>query len=391
MLHIGRTLDSNEDVYIDVSKSRVILICGKRGSGKSYTLGVLVEEVFKTKESIVLIIDPMGIYHTISLPNNEQEQLVWKWGASPKGLPVTVVVPGNPEFRYGGEDIIREMSNRGVRFQPLRINPSDISPEGWCDSFGFSINEPLGIALHKAIRKCKSRYRNEFFISNIVESIELDTRAANQTKDALINRLESAREWDMFEESKYREFWETLDPGSINVLDLSTIDSGRYGRRPLVVSVLCKDLFIKRTITRRREELGLVAEMPKVWLFIDEAHQYVPAGKTSLSKETLIRWVKEGRQPGLSLVIASQQPSAIDSEVLSQCDVMISHAITISDDKTALNRLTKDYMKGELKTYIDKIARVGQAILVDDFRESVSRIQIRPLMSKPGGGESIEK
>lgn len=391
MLYIGKNLDNNENVYIDASKSRVILICGKRGGGKSYTLGVLVEEVFKTKDSIILIVDPMGIYHTMSLSNYEQEKLVWEWGANPKGFPITVLVPGNPITRYGGEDIIFEMEKRGVKFQSLKINPSDVSPEGWCESFRFSINEPLGIALYKAIRKCRNKYKKEFFISNIIELIELDTRAANQTKDALVNRLESARDWDIFEESKYKEFWESLNPNTINILDLSTIDSGRYGRRPLIVSVLCKDLFMKRTIARRREELELPSDMPKVWLFIDEAQQYIPAGKTSLSKETLIRWVKEGRQPGLSLVVASQQPSAIDSEVLSQCDVIISHAITISDDKTALNKLTKDYMKGELRTYIDKIARVGQAILVDDFRETVSRNQIRPLMSKPGGGESIEK
>ena len=387
MLYLGKSIENDKDLYIDDSKSRAILICGKRGSGKSYTLGVLAEEIFKAQNNIILIIDPMGIYHTMSLPNNQQERTVWEWGANPKGFPITVFVPGDPVNRYGGEDIVQEMENRGVKFQSLKINPSDVSPESWCESFKFSINDPPGIALHKAIRKCKTKLKRDFFIPDIIESIEYDTRAANQTKDALINRLESSREWDIFEESRYKEFWETLSNSSINILDLSTIDSGRYGRRPLIVSVLCKDLFFKRSIAKRREELKLPADMPKIWLLIDEAHQYMPAGKSSLSKETLIRWVKEGRQPGLSLVVASQQPSAIDSEVLSQCDTIISHAITIADDKNALNKLTKDYMKGELRTYINKIARVGEAIIVDDFKEIVCRARIRPLASKPGGSE----
>ena len=57
----------------------------------------------------------------------------------------------------------------------------------------------------------------------------------------------------------------------------------------------------------------------RVWVLIDEAHQFVPSGKTTLAKEALIRWTKEGRQPGLSLAVASQQPSAIDSEVITRC------------------------------------------------------------------------
>jgi hypothetical protein len=43
--------------------------------------------------------------------------------------------------------------------------------------------------------------------------------------------------------------------------------------------------------------------------------------------------MKEDRQPGLSLVVAWQQPSALDMEVLSQCDAIISHALTTAVDK----------------------------------------------------------
>ncbi len=388
MIRIGRNLDSDEDLYIDDKKSRAILICGKRGSGKSYSLGVIVEELFRSKESIILIVDPMGIYHTMSLPNTEQERLVWEWGSNPEGLPVKVLVPGDPVERYGGKDIIEVMESRNVRFESLRLNPSDVSPEGWCETFNIGINEPMGITLTKAIIKCKKKYQRDFFIKQIIDQIEFDTRASDATKDALINRLEMANEWGMFEDTNYRDIWQVLDPSVVNILDLSTIESGRYGRRPLILSTVCRDLFTKRSVARRKEELGLGTEMPKVWLFIDEAQQFIPSGKSSLAKEDLIRWVKEGRQPGLSLVVASQQPSAVDMEVLSQCDVIISHALTTANDKNALNKLTKDYMKGELKTYINKIARTGQSVIVDDDYESVEIVQIAPRKSKPGGSEA---
>jgi DNA helicase HerA-like ATPase len=155
-----------------------------------------------------------------------------------------------------------------------------------------------------------------------------------------------------------------------------------------VVDVLARDIFKRRTIARRKEELGLVGELPKVWMLIDEAHQFVPGGKTTLSKEALIRWAKEGRQPGLSLVVASQQPSAVDSEVITQCDVILVQKLTNSEDIQAVNSLSQDYMGSELKTYIRKLSRRGEAVLVDDEQEKVMLIQIRPRKSYHGGGEA---
>jgi DNA helicase HerA-like ATPase len=388
VLFIGRNLEDDSDAYIDVSKSRAVVICGKRGSGKSYTMGVLIEELFRENDVVTLVVDPMGIFHTMVLPNYEQERMLWDWGASPEGFPLKVLVPGDPVARYGDSEIVQRLEERGILFEQLRLNPSDIPPEAWCDLFDFNINEPLGIALYRAIRKCKKKYGTDFFIPQIIDVLELDSRAAPKTIDALINRLDMAQEWGFFEETRYREVWELLDPHMVNILDLSTIASGRYGQRPLILSVLTRDLFRKRSIARRREELGLEAGMRKVWMLIDEAHQFVPSGKSTLCKETLVQWVKEGRQPGLSLVVVSQQPSALDMEVLSQCDVVISHALTTAVDKAALNRLTKDYMGAELRVFIDKIARTGQAVFVDDDVERVTMAQIKPRKSKPGGSEA---
>ena len=388
-IFLGRGLESEANVYLDASKSRAVLICGKRGSGKSYTMGVIIEELHRSADVTILVVDPMGIFHTMSLPNSEQESIVWDWGDSPRALPVKVIVPGDPVERYGGSDIVQEMERRGVEFRALAVNPSDVSPESWCDSFGTSINEPMGIALMKAIRRCRQKYGKEgYFISEIASEVLVDPRANDRTIDALVNRLEMANQWGIFASDRYRELSEVLDPNSVNVLDLSVIDSGRYGRRGLILSVLCRDLFRKRSVARRREELGLAPSKRKFWLLIDEAHQFAPVGRSALGKEDLIRWVKEGRQPGLSLVVASQQPSAIDGEILSQCDAILSHALTTSDDKTALNRLTKDYMKNEIKAYINQLARTGQAVFVDDDAENIEVIQIRPRTSKPGGSEA---
>lgn len=389
-LFIGEELEgeSDTDTYIDASSARSILTCGKRGSGKSYTLGGIVEEIHSKASDIVpLIIDPMGIYWTMAEENEEQRDLLWEWGMSKEDFPVNLLVPGQPEEQFDS-DVLQELERRGIDVNPLLLNPSDMSPDGWCDLFDLNINRPMGIALYRAVRELNEEHpEGDFYLKDIVNKVEMDGEASEQTREALLNRLEMAQDWGIFSDS-YQDIFETVDENRINVLDLSVIDPGKYGLRNLVVQVLGKELFSRRQAARRREELNLGMDIPKVWLFIDEAHNFVPSGESSLSKDTIIRWVKEGRQPGLSIVVASQQPSAIDSDVLSQCDIILCHKITTREDINSLNKLSQDYMGGELKTYVQNIDNVGEAVYVDDEEETVRMIKVRPRKSKHGGGEA---
>jgi len=389
MLNIGKDLKSGEFTYLDASRSRAVLVCGKRGSGKSYTLGVIVEELLDASNTLVIIIDPMGIYYPMAQPNQEQERLLWDWGLSAKGVPILLLVPGAPETLYGGREVIEVMEGRGVRFRQFRINPADLSPDAWCELFDLSISDVMGIALFRAVQHLKRRRKEHFFIPGIIDAIEGDGLVQDRTRQALLNRLDMAQDWDIFS-TRYQELWEVFDPQSVNIVDLSTLDPGPRGRRNLVVDVLARDIFKRRTIARRKEELGLIGELPRVWMLIDEAHQFIPTGKSTLAKEALIRWAKEGRQPGISLVVASQQPSAVDSEVITQCDVIIAQKLTNRSDINAVNALSQDYMGGELKTYIRKLKRQGEAVLVDDEQERVVMAQIRPRKSYHGGGEAAK-
>lgn len=386
-LFIGKELDTDEEEYVDGSHSRAAFICGKRGSGKSYSMGDIIEEVHDHTEGVVpLIVDPMGIYWTMVNQNETQQNELWDWGLQSRSYNVNLLVPGDPEERYG-EQVLSEMKRRGLEVSAIKINPSDISPDGWCDLFDLNINKPMGITLYRAIRNLSRKQGNQFNLDDIIDAIEGDAKSNERTKEALLNRLEMSRDWGLFSED-YVPIWDRLDESSLNVLDLSVVDPGKYGLRNLVVSVLCKDLFNRRIEARKREELELQVDVPRVWLFIDEAHNFVPSGKSSLSKDILIRWVKEGRQPGVSLTVATQQPSALDHEMVSQCDVILCHKITTREDIKELNRLSQDYMGSELKTYIQKLNRVGQAVYVDDEDESISIVQMRPRRSRHGGGEN---
>ncbi|WP_251331428.1 ATP-binding protein [Haloplanus pelagicus] len=382
-IFIGEERDSGEETLIDTSKARALFVCGKRGTGKSYSLGNVIEEVNREMpDTVPLVVDPMGIYWTMAEPNDEQQDLLWDWGMQPTGFDTTLLVPGDPTERYGPE-VYDEMMRRGIEIESLRLNPSDISPDGWCELFDLNINKPMGIALYRAVRSLNES-QDFFDLDELIEEVEYDEKANERTVDALVNRLEMAHEWGIFSDS-YTDIWNNLDPSRVNILDVSVLDPGKYGLRNLVVYVLTKKIFDERSKARRREELQLSSDIPKVWLFIDEAHNFAPSGSSSLAKDILIRWIKEGRQPGLSLGIATQQPSAVSSDVVSQMDLIFCHKITTRTDIQSLNELSQEYMGSQLKTYIKKIDKVGEAVCVDDEREVVTQVQMRPRMSQHGG------
>ncbi|GAJ24798.1 unnamed protein product, partial [marine sediment metagenome] len=71
---MGQYTSMSNRIFMDIARSHVVLVAGKRGSGKSYTLGVIAEELSnlptETSQNIAsLIFDTMGIYWTMKYPN----------------------------------------------------------------------------------------------------------------------------------------------------------------------------------------------------------------------------------------------------------------------------------------------------------------------------------
>ncbi|MBW2993573.1 ATP-binding protein [Candidatus Woesearchaeota archaeon] len=71
---MGQTTSLSSSIYLDVNRSHVVFVVGKRGSGKSYSLGVIAEGISnlpkETAENLsVIIFDTMGIFWTMKYPN----------------------------------------------------------------------------------------------------------------------------------------------------------------------------------------------------------------------------------------------------------------------------------------------------------------------------------
>jgi DNA helicase HerA-like ATPase len=215
-------------------------------------------------------------------------------------------------------------------------------------------------------------------------------------KSAVQNFFLMAESWGVFDKDGL-SITDIVQPGTVTVLDLSVLPSSLL--KDVVVAVLSEKIFEERVKARKifeQKKMGfkvLEEGIPLVWLAVDEAQLFLPHEKKTLSKEVLIEeWMRQGRQPGLSLLLATQRPCAVEPEVLSHCDLFLCHRLTAQEDIDALSRIRPTYMHGDIQESIKKIGtEKGVALLIDDTSESVHVIQLRPRVSWHGGAEPVIK
>jgi hypothetical protein len=195
---------------------------------------------------------------------------------------------------------------------------------------------------------------------------------------------------------------ELIKGGQVTVLDVScyAITPGSEGIRALVIGLVGKKLFLERMVARKIEEYESVhaaayslieeqkekLENPMVWMVVDEAHEFLPnEGKTTAS-DALITILREGRQPGISLILASQQPGKIHTDVMTQSDIVIAHRVTAKIDVDALGTLMQSYMREGLDKHLNNLPGLaGSAVVFDDVNERIYPMRVRPRLTWHGG------
>ena len=78
-----------------------------------------------------------------------------------------------------------------------------------------------------------------------------------------------------------------------------------------------------------------------------------PQEPDSSARDLFVQLVKEGRNMGLSAVLATQTPSALDSRVLSQVETFLAHQLVTEADIRAV----RENLKSELPETIQFGAR----------------------------------
>ena len=129
-----------------------------------------------------------------------------------------------------------------------------------------------------------------------------------------------------------------------------------------------------------------LSAMPLVWMLIDEAHMFMPKDEDNIALNVLLEWVRVGRQPGLSILLATQRPNKLHPDAISQCDLFISHRMTAQPDIQAVSQLRPSYLHQNFDKYYQEMPRAkGYALILDDQTERMWLVKIRPRFSWDGG------
>lgn len=317
-----RALDGSEGapIHVDLDRPHSMMIVGKRGYGKSYTLGVLAESLSEPDGIAPVIIDPMGVYTTMASGR-------------------------------GSESIAVEVVSEPT------VVATALEPRSWCALLDLSPESAAGALVWQAAS-------NAATVDEMNEHIDA-TDAPGADKRSARNHIQLASTWGVFAPDGLTAA--DLCGPEVTVIDVSGLDSAPMNA---VVRAIAESLYHARvTETVRR--------LP--WLLIDEAHTFFD-GVAEPALETILT---RGRAPGVSLVLATQRPSAVSEVGISQSDLIISHRLTSHADLEALRKVQPTYMDSSLDQRMP--TEPGEVIVVDDSTETVHAVQIRERKTPHGG------
>lgn len=368
---LGKLVESGQArrLSLDISGEQVVAILGKRGTGKSYTLGVLIEGLAAGKgENPIstlttprsgLVLDIMDIFWTsaISLAEKgsgevqKQYQRMQKAGYAAQPLAVDVWIPAG----FARSDI------DPPNVHELRIQASDLGLDDWADLFGVDIyGEPRGMLISDIVGRvssdgytttrgeevpAKQEYNFQDLLHCLDNAQDIVTSFREDTRRSVRQRMSSYAALSLFS-GEGTPLEDVLKPFRVSILMLARVPDEL---KKVLVSVLLKrilrerrdasfaqkrlDLDARLTSGERDELQTFVSHsIPRTWILLDEAHVLAGAGQSSTAGEALIRYAKEGRNYGLSMAVATQQPSALDTRLTSQAETLIVHQLTAPAD-----------------------------------------------------------
>ena len=355
-LFIG-TMYGNDNLRVLIdSKALTSLhfaIFGATGSGKSYTVGVLVEELLE-KGYPVVIIDPHGEYHTFSEINDEPRELfkLKSLGFEPRTYPVKVLKPA-----YFGQG-------------ELTLNFNDLDTDTLAEM--ARLTPVMRDLLYLAMRNLKQNPSTPLTPDNIIEAIKNVAYTwgfQKKTQLTLTRNIMLLREMGIF--GAGFDPRSIVEPGSVTVIDLS-IDMEEHIRRIFAGAIM------EKLFKARKER-----KIPPLVVIVEESHRFAPQDEETYSKMVMRRIAREGRKFGICIGVVSQRIVGLDKDVISQCGTKIILRI---DSKTDLDYL-RPYIGLASEEDIKRIPYLptGVAIVTGVATRYPVLTSIRPRKSKHGG------
>lgn len=405
-LSIGKySIDENAEAFLDGDKlfQRHAVIVGSTGSGKSWCVAKLIEQIAKLPMANCILFDIHGEYSgkDFSADGIQHLRVANPSDLGKKGN-LTNDVLMLPYWLLTYEEMLAMLldrsdsnaPNQAMLYSKTVFNEKlkyldKIKDTVFKDS--ITIDSPIPYEIGNVLDELKRLD---------VEMVAGSTAAGKQGPyngklTRFIQRLEAKSQDkrlgflfqisdDELQLNWMNELCSRLMQGSIlntkkagvKIIDFSEVPSDVL---PLVIGLVARIVFSVQQWTPKEKQhpLGLLC---------DEAHLYIPErtnqdAASELGLRSFERIAKEGRKYGVSLTVISQRPSEVNRTVLSQCNNFISLRLSNAEDQAVIKRLLPDNLAG--LTEVLPILDIGEALIVGDASLLPTRIIITEPTIKP--------
>ncbi|MCA9459620.1 MAG: ATP-binding protein, partial [Nanoarchaeota archaeon] len=343
----------NLRISLDLKKTitKHIAVLAKSGAGKSYTVGVFLEEVMK-KNIPIVILDPHNEYSSIKYPNTDKKDLqrLSKFGLSPQGF-LERVKEYSPD------------TNVNPQSEPISLDISTLKPQDLIDSLPQKISPAQQSLIFNVLSNLNNRVNFDELIFNI-------SNEESNAKWSLISLIEQLKKLKVYS-SNPTPLQEIVKYKQTSIISLKGVEP--YVQETFV-SGLLKELFE----ARKKEEI------PPFLLVLEEAHNFCPErGFGELKTSKVIRTIAgEGRKFGIGLCVISQRPAKVDKNVVSQCTTQILLKMTNPNDIKSVIA-SSEGVDSSSENEIQKL-NIGTCLLTGVI-DIPLKVNIRPRISKHGG------
>jgi DNA helicase HerA-like ATPase len=376
--HVGSLLTRGQgEVPVVLSVKDVVsthlAILASTGSGKSYTAGVIVEELMRPyNRASVLIVDPHGEYDTMMSIQGD-EQFHGEDGYRPE---VKIFTPEKIKVRFS------TLTEADVKY---------LLPEGTSDKMLHF----LGQAFRSLNDQLKAEGRRDYLYSyyDLRDAVQKQ-QYGKDDKDAgdggnvssiqgLLWRLDSRfdRPDGIFSADEHIPLQDLFRPGRCTILQLSDIEQHE---QQVIVGTLLRRVNKARMATVRGEaSTGENFLNYPVFTLLEEAHRFAPAGASVVSTNVLKQILSEGRKFGVGIGLITQRPGKLDQDVLSQCMTQIIMRIVNPIDQQTVAQS----VEGAGRAMLAELPALtkGQAVISGVGVNTPVMCRIRQRLTKHGG------
>ena len=327
---------------------RHTFLCGQSGSGKTYSLGLILERLLADTELRLVILDPNSDYVRLgTVREGADPALASRYRSVAGGVEVHSAAGGRPL-----KVALRELDTN-AQAALLRLDPVDDREEYAELAAALEAEPPPTL--------------EEMVASDRPEARRLGMRIRNLG----INDY---------------GIWARGEPGT--VLDALEDD----GPRCLVVD-------LGSLPTREEQSVTAAAVLERLWsrrarrqpvlIVIDEAHNVCPGRPedplTALAADIVVRIAAEGRKFGLYLLVSTQRPQKVHENVISQADNLVLMRLNSAAD-AAFAQAVFSFVPPELVARSSTF-RLGEALVAGKISSHPALMRFGARVAEEGGAD----